>query len=62
MESYSDIFSYITQQETAFRKPIPLGNKRWSMKDHIERSQLYRDSDIVGEKTDFTPIELKILM
>ena len=57
MESYSDIFSYITQQETAFRKPIPLGNKRWSMKDHIERSQLYRDSDIVGEKTDFTPIK-----
>jgi len=57
MRHYADVFDYITSQEEAYKKPIKLGNKTWSMKDHIERSALYRDSDIVGEKGRFTPIK-----
>ncbi len=52
-----DIFGYIKTQESNYKRPIPVGNKEWSMKDHIERSTLYRDSDIVGSKTQYTPIK-----
>jgi hypothetical protein len=57
MEHYTDIFQYITSQETAFKQGIEVNTKRWSMKDHLTRSALYRDSDIVGEKDKFTPIK-----
>lgn len=52
-----DIFGFIKTQESNYKRPIPVGNKEWSMKDHIERSTLYRDSDIVGSKTRFTFIK-----
>ncbi|MBP9771420.1 MAG: hypothetical protein KBD16_00635 [Candidatus Pacebacteria bacterium] len=52
-----DIFGYITQMESDYKRPIPVGNKEWSMRDHIERSTLYKYSDIVGAKTKFTPIK-----
>lgn len=51
------IFGYIKTQESNYERPVPVGKKEWSMKDHIERSTLYRDSDIVGTKTKFTPIK-----
>jgi hypothetical protein len=55
---YSDIYQYIKAQEAAFAKEIKLSTgKRWNMKKHINRSVLYRDSDIEGSKTDFTPIK-----
>jgi len=58
MERYQDIFDFIIRQETSYAKHIKLPTgKMWSMKDHINRSALYRDSDIVGEKDKFTPIK-----
>lgn len=44
-------------QESNYARPIPVGTKEWSMKDHLERSTVYRDSDIVGTKTKFTPVK-----
>ena len=52
-----DIFGFIKTQESNYLRAVPVGNKEWSMKDHIERSTLYRDSDIVGKKTKFTAIK-----
>lgn len=57
MEYYGDIFGYITSQEALYKKPIDVNTKSWNMKSHIERSALYRDSDIVGVKDQFTPIK-----
>lgn len=54
---YTDIFDFITRQETMFKRPIQINTKTWGMKDHVSRSALYRDSDIVGTKDDFTPIK-----
>lgn len=61
-EVYSDIFQYITRQEAAYQKPIPLNSKTWGMQAHIARSVSHRDSDIVGKHdindlSDFTPIK-----
>ena len=52
-----DIFGFILSQEANYQRPVPVGKKEWSMKDHIERSTLYRDSDIVGAKTRMTFIK-----
>lgn len=52
-----NIFSFIKSQESNYARPVPVGKKEWSMKDHIERSTLYRDSDIVGTKDKFTFIK-----
>src|SRR3990167_6147537 len=57
LEKEEDIVQYIVSQEANYKRPIPIGNKEWSMRDFIERSTLYRDSDIVGPKTKFTPIK-----
>lgn len=57
MEHYKDIFDFILRQEAGYAKPIQLNSKTWGMKDHVQRSALYRDSDILGTKTDFTPIK-----
>lgn len=55
---YTSIFDFIIRQESAYAKTITLPTgKTWSLKDHINRSALYRDSDIVGPKDDFTPIK-----
>src|SRR3990167_5416330 len=52
-----DIYGFIREQEANFARPIPVGNKEWSFKDHVERSTLYRDSDIVGTKNQWTVIK-----
>lgn len=52
-----DIFGFINTQESNYMRPVPVGKKEWSMKDHIERSTLHRDSDIVGTKTKWTVIK-----
>jgi hypothetical protein len=58
MERYQDIFDFIIRQEAAYARSVKLPTgKMWNMKDHINRSALYRDSDIVGEKDKFTPIK-----
>ena len=51
------IFEYIKTQESNYKRPISIGTKEWNMPEHITRSTLYRDSDIVGAKTKFTPIK-----
>lgn len=53
---YSTIFEYITRQESAFKQGVDVNTKKWSFKDHVIRSALYRDGDIVGMKDDFTPV------
>lgn len=52
-----DIWGFIKTQESNYSRPIPVGSKEWSMKDVIERATLYRDSDIVGQKTKRTFIK-----
>lgn len=55
---YADVFDFILSKEEEYNRPIKLPTgKMWSMKDHVNRSTLYRDSDIVGEKDKFTPIK-----
>src|SRR3990167_8043912 len=57
MNKTDDIFGFIKSQESNYARPVPVGSKEWGMKEHIERSTLYRDSDIVGPKGKFTPIK-----
>ncbi len=54
---YNTVFEYTQAMEQAYKLPIPLNGKVWSMKDHITTSILYRDSDIIANKTDMTPIK-----
>jgi hypothetical protein len=55
---YQDIFTYIETQESAFKKPINLANGwPWNMKDHIELSYLYNNSQLKQGKGEFTPVK-----
>ena len=55
---YSDIKSYITTQESAFKTWINLpGGWKWSMREHIELSYLYNNSQLSTGKDDFKPVE-----
>lgn len=56
--SYNDIFSYIKAQETAYRLPIKLTDSwDWSMKDHIETTVAYTNSQLINGKDDWTPVK-----
>ncbi len=57
LNNEDSIFGFIRAQENNYARPIPIGKKEWSMKDHIERSTVYRDSDVVGAKTKWTVIK-----
>lgn len=62
MNQPQDIFSYITQQESAYKQGIKLpGNWTWSMKDHLETSYLYINSQLKTGKDDFKPVKNIIL-
>ena len=55
---YDSIYSYITSQETAFKQPITLpGNWNWTMKEHIELSYLYNNSQLSTGKDEFKPVK-----
>jgi len=55
---YQDIYSYITSQEASYKLPIQLpGNWSWSMRNHIETSYAYKNSQLTRGKTDFTPVK-----
>lgn len=55
---YSDIFSYITSQEAAFKVPIQLpGGWGWSMLEHLNLSFLYSHSQLSTGKDDFKPVK-----
>ena len=58
MQRDNSIYDFIIRQENEYQRPIKLSTgKSWSMKDHITRSALYRDSDIMGDKGKFTPVK-----
>lgn len=58
LTNYNTIFDYITSQEAMYKKPIPLtGNWHWSMKDHLETSFLYINTQLKTGKDDFKPIK-----
>ena len=53
---YNSIFDYTKAQESDYRKSIEINGKAWSMRDTITTAILYRDSDIIANKTEMTPI------
>jgi hypothetical protein len=58
MNHEQDIFTYIRSQENSYKNPIAVNDKwDWSMKDHIETSVLYTNSQLNQGKTDFTPVK-----
>ena len=58
MNKDGDIFSYITTQESAYKDSIQLpGGWMWSMKDHLETSYLYQNSQLKTGKDDFKPVK-----
>lgn len=62
MDRPTDIFSYIQTQVSAYKQGIKLaGNWEWSMKDHLETSFLYINSQLKTGKDDFKPVKNIIL-
>lgn len=58
MISHNDIFSYITAEETNYKRGIPLNDVwTWSMADHIKTSFLYANSQLLTGKDDFKPVK-----
>lgn len=58
MISYNTIFEFITSQETAYSLPVPINNNwRWSMKEHIELTVLYKNSQLKSGKNEYTPVK-----
>ncbi len=55
---HTDIFSFIKEQEEAYKQPIELtGHWMWSMNDHIETSFLYNNSQLITGKNDYKPVK-----
>ena len=49
----SDIFSYVEEQEVAYRQPIYLDEEwKWSMREHIRSSYLYKNSQFFEKNDD----------
>src|SRR3990167_435937 len=50
-ERFSDVYSYILQQETSFKTDsIPLGSTwNWNMWKHIDRSFLFKNSQFTKD-------------
>lgn len=62
MEKPGDIFSYIQNEENAYKQGIKLqGNWQWGMKEHLETSFLYINSQLTTGKDDFKPVKNIIL-
>ena len=58
LTDYSNIFNYITAQETMYKKPVPINDVwNWSMRDHIKTSELYSCSQLLSGKGEFTPVK-----
>src|SRR3990167_8522979 len=56
--SYSTIFDYIKRQEANYKRAIPINDKwNWSMYEHIQLSELYKNSQLATGKDDFTPVK-----
>ncbi len=49
----NDIFSYITEQEEAFKKPVPIeSNWYWNFPEHVMRSFSYKHSQFEEDNED----------
>ena len=56
MNNDNTIFEFITSQESAYKKPIPINKVwNWCMPEHILTTDLYLNSQS-HNKTDWTPI------
>ncbi len=57
-----DVFETITQEETAYKLPIPIvEGYSWGMYNHITRSVLYKNSQLETGKTDDKPVKNIVL-
>lgn len=55
---YNNIFEYVTSQESLYNRPISLfGSWEWGMKEHIEKSQLYINSQFTTGNNDDKPFK-----
>lgn len=55
---HKDIFDYITQQESTYKKPVPINDVwRWCMYDHIKETVLYKNSQLKNGKNEYTPVK-----
>lgn len=62
MDHPSDIFQYIQNQENAYKNEITLpGQWKWGMKEHLETSYLYINSQLKTGKDDFKPVKNIVL-
>jgi hypothetical protein len=59
MSNYcANIFDFIKEQESAYKMPIRLNDSwDWSMKDHIDTTELYNNSQLKTGKNDFKPVK-----
>lgn len=58
MNDQDNIFNYIRLQETAYKQPIAINEKwDWNMYDHVLRSELYANSQLMNGKTEYTPVK-----
>lgn len=62
MKHYANIFAFIKDQENQYKEGITLpGNWHWSMKEHLETSYLYMNSQLTTGKDEFKPIKNIVL-
>lgn len=55
---YNTIFDYIITQENRYAQPIPMNDAwDWNMKDHIKRTDLYKNSQLLTGKNDMKPVK-----
>ena len=58
LTNYNDIFGYIIIQEAAYNLPIRMNDSwDWSMKDHINTTELYNNSQLKTGKNDYKPVK-----
>lgn len=58
MQRVDNIFSFITQEETAFANPVNvIDNYEWNLRDHIKTTVLYKNSQLLTGKTDDKPVK-----
>ena len=53
----TNIFDYIKTQESLYKMPVPLNEKwSWGMREHIVKTILYTNSELLNGKKEFTPV------
>ena len=58
MNSRTSIYDYITSEETAYEQKVPIvDGYDWSMKEHIQTTILYKNSQLKTGKTDDKPVK-----